>query len=265
MKHSAHRFAKSGFTMVELLVVVVIVVGLAAAAWVTLGMFRTRANQAVSASNLRQLVAANFSYAVDHQTYVPADLDGRNLVRWHGARTSRSAPFDPAKGLLADYLGDSRSVGRCPELERLLSAEAFNENGAGGYGYNDTYIGLNPFVQPQPGKRNPPSRPSMIENPSNTLMFATVALAVADGLQDYSSAAPPYEVDASGRVRGRSLQPSVHFRFRGSALIAWCDGGVTAELPSSFGSANFYGGDNRDARTGFVGELDNNGVWNPRN
>jgi prepilin-type N-terminal cleavage/methylation domain-containing protein len=254
-----------GFSLVELLVVGVILVILAALVLVTLRSFRTQANQASSTANLRQLAAANLLYAADHGTFCPTDHDGRNLIRWHGGRPSITAPFDPAMGLLADYLGKSRSVGYCPELRHLLTAKAFNEDGAGGYGYNDTYIGSNPFVQPIPGKPNPPNRPSLISNPTRTLMFATAALAVDGGLQDYASAAPPYEVDANGRVRGHRLQPSVHFRFSGKALIGWCDGSVTAESPSDFGTVHFYGGQNREARVGFVGKLDNNGVWNPRN
>jgi prepilin-type N-terminal cleavage/methylation domain-containing protein len=265
MTATIQQSRKSGFTLVELLVVGAIVAVLAASVAFVFGALRSKANQAVSAANLRQLVAANLSYAADHQTYCPTDLDGRNLVRWHGGRSSVSAPFDPTEGLLAEYLGETCSVGFCPELKRLLNAEAFNEEGAGGYGYNDTYIGSNPFVQPIPGKPNPPNRPAFIGNPARTLMFATVALAVDGGLQDYASAAPPYEVDANGRVRGRPLQPSIHFRFGGRALVGWCDGTVTAEPPSDYGTVNFYGGENRKARIGYVGKLENNGVWNPRN
>lgn len=262
-RHSAPP--KFGFTLVELLVVVVIIGALTAVALSAYKTIRIRANQTVSAANLRQLVAANLSYAADHQTFCPTDLDGWNLVRWHGARSSHDSAFDPAKGLLAEYLGESRQIGRCPELEHLLSAESFNENGSGGYGYNDTYIGSDPFVQPLPGKPNPPSRPSRIGNPARTLMFATVAFAVAGGIQDYASAAPPFEVDANGRIRGKSLQPSIHFRFNGKALVGWCDGHVSEEVPSSHGKVNFYSGDNKAAKTGFVGPEENNGYWNPRN
>lgn len=266
MSHPPTNRSARGFTLVELLVVIVLIGTLSALGFQGFRAARTRANQAVSAANLRQLVAANLSYSADHQTFCPAYLNGSNDVRWHGARHSSGEPFDPAKGLLADYLGESRRIGRCPELEHLLSAEAFSEDGSGGYGYNDTYIGINPFTSPEKGQSlPPPCRPANVNNPTRTLMFATVAFAVAGGLQDYASAAAPYEVDANGRIRGKPLQPSIHFRFNGKALVGWCDGHVSEEAPSSWGEITYKGGDNKASKTGFCGPLENNGWWNPRN
>lgn len=247
-----------GFTLVELLVVIVLIGGLSALAIQGLRAARTQANKAVSAGNLRQLAAANLLYVADHQTYCPTDLDGRNLTFWHGARPNISAPFDPEKGLLAEYLGQSRQIGKCPQLERLINASAFNENSAGGYGYNDTYIGG------IPSEYLKPNRPANVPNATRTLMFATTAFAVAGGIQEYASAAPPNEVDTNWRIRG-ALQPSVHFRFNGKALVAWCDGHVTEEIRSGKSSTNRYGGDNEAGQFGFCGPIENNGWWNPRN
>jgi len=252
--------------MVELLVVIVLIAAIATLGFTGFRAARTQSNQAVSAGNLRQLAAANLLYASDHQTYCPTDLDGKNLTRWHGARSSISAPFDPEKGLLSEYLGTSRRVGRCPELEHLITAAAFNESGAGGYGYNDTYIGSNPYTQPLQGRSvSPPCRPVNVSNPARTIMFGTTAFAVAGGIQEYASAAAPFEVDANGRIRGKSLQPSIHFRFHGKALIAWCDGHVTEERKIEGAGTNFYSGDNDAANIGFCGPTENNGWWNPRN
>lgn len=247
-----------GFTLVELLVVTVLVGLLAVLGFEGYRAAIMRANQAASAGNLRQLAAANLLYSSDRQTYCPTDLDGRNLTRWHGARTSIRDPFDPEKGLLSEYLGHSRRVGKCPELERMITAEAFNESGAGGYGYNDTYIGG------VPSEYLKANRPANVNNPARTLMFATTALAVAGGLQQYPSAAPPFRVDTNWRLGGK-LQPSVHFRFGGKALVAWCDGHVSEELNQGDSTTNFYGGDSAEVHIGFCGPTDNNGWWNPRN
>jgi prepilin-type N-terminal cleavage/methylation domain-containing protein/prepilin-type processing-associated H-X9-DG protein len=246
------------FTLVEVLVVLVMVGVLSAVALLGLRMARIQANKAVSSGNLRQLAAANLLYAADHQTYCPTDLNGYNLIRWHGGRSAVSAPFDPAKGLLAEYLGTSRQVGVCPQLERMIDASAFNENGAGGYGYNDIYIGG------IPSEHLKANRPANVSNPQKTLMFATTAFAVRGGVQEYASADPPRGVDTNWRLHG-ALQPSVHFRFNGKALIGWCDGHVTEEIPSGKSSTNFYGGDNHAADIGFCGPAANNGWWNPRN
>jgi prepilin-type N-terminal cleavage/methylation domain-containing protein/prepilin-type processing-associated H-X9-DG protein len=258
MTSSRNDRQSPAFTLVEVLVVIVMVGVLSAVTLQGLRMARIQANKAVSSGNLRQLAAANLLYAADHQTYCPTDLNGRNLIRWHGGRSAISAPFDPAMGLLAEYLGTSRQIGMCPQLERMIDASAFNESGAGGYGYNDTYIGG------IPSEYLKANRPANVSNPTQTLMFATTAFAVAGGVQEYTSAAPPSEVDTNWRLRG-ALQPSVHFRFNGKALIAWCDGHVTEEIPSGKSSTNFYGGDNDTADIGFCGPAENNGWWNPRN
>ena len=59
------------------------------------------------------------------------------------------------------------------------------------------------------------------------------------------------------------LQPSLHFRANGRALIAWCDGHVTAEKPSRLGGPNYYGADNTENLIGWVGAEKENGFWNP--
>jgi len=241
----------------ETLIVIAIIASISMLGFLGLQAGRLRANQAVSASNLRQLAAANLLYSADFQTYCPFGKPG-NLIRWHGGRASTSVPFDPAKGLLAEYLGLSRRVGVCPEFSRHLTGEASWEDGSGGYGYNDTYIGG------MPGATYQPNRPANVGNPGRTLMFATTAFAVAEGLQEYASAAPRQSVNPRWETAG-ALQPSVHFRFNGKALIAWCDGHVTEESPSSDRGSNIYGGDNETAHIGFCGPTENNGWWNPRN
>lgn len=248
---------RSGFTLVELLVVIAIVAILATLGFQGYRASRRRANQVVSSNNLRQLAAANLLYAADHQTYAPAG-DPANLIRWHGGRTSSGGKFDPTKGYLSEYLGESRSVGICPEFKEHLTGGASWEDGSGGYGYNAIYIGG------LPNDTFKPNRPANVNNPARTLMFATTAFAKADGLQEYPSADPPKSVDANWNVRG-SLQPSVHFRFNRRALIAWCDGHVSEESGRSGSKTNYYGGDNDAANIGFCGPTENNGWWNPRN
>lgn len=253
--HRPHlRF--SGFTLVELLVVVALIAGLASMAVMGFQDARLRANQTVSTNNLRQLATANLLYAADFQTYAPA-TERTNKIRWHGARTSSREKFDPEKGYLSEYLGKSRTVSACPEFKRYLTDRESFENGSGGYGYNSLYIGglpENPFK---------PNRPATVPDPSNTLMFATTAFAVADGLQEYPFADPPRSVEMDWELGG-PLQPSVHFRFNGRALIAWCDGHVTEERANQTSPTNFYGGSNKTSHIGFCGPTADNGWWNPR-
>lgn len=244
-----------GFTLIETLVVIAIIATISAIGFQGLQAGRLRANQAASASNLRQLAAANLLYAADFQTYCPT---GNQFLRWHGGRTSLSRPFDPEKGLLSEYLGRSRRVGTCPEFSRHLTGSDSWEDGSGGYGYNSTYIGG------MPGATFQPNRPANVGNPQRTLMFATTAFAKAEGLQQYPFAEPRQAVNPRWETAG-ALQPSVHFRFNGRALVAWCDGHVTEEVQTGKSAINFYGGDDESAHIGFCGPADNNGWWNPRN
>jgi prepilin-type N-terminal cleavage/methylation domain-containing protein len=251
------RHPRNGFSLIEVLVALVITAVLATIAFSATRAARLRAHQAASTTNLRNLAAANLLHTTDHGTYVPA-TEPRNRIRWHGGRDHPTGPFDPAKGFLAGYLGPDRRVTTCPEFKRHLASDSW-ENGSGGYGYNAIYIGGLPHHPFQP------NRPANVPNPARTLMFATTAFAVAAGIQEYPFADPPQWVDANWNTAG-PLQPSVHFRFANHALIAWCDGRVTAERQNSAPSSNnYYGGSNPSARTGFCGPTGNNGWWNPRN
>jgi prepilin-type N-terminal cleavage/methylation domain-containing protein len=246
---------RNGWTLVELLVAIAIVAALAAIATMVVPDAKIRAQQVQSTANLRSLCIANLAYAVDHGTYCPAS-DRRNLVRWHGARASIRDRFDPTKGYLSDYLGKSRQVIACPRFINMVEKGSW-ESGSGGYGYNATYIGGTP------ASRFRPARPSEIHRPGATIMFATTALAKSTGLQEYPFAEPFRWVDPNWKLQG-PLQPSVHFRFHGRALIGWCDGHITAEFPSEFPATNFYGGDNKASQIGFPGPREDNGWFSSR-
>jgi prepilin-type N-terminal cleavage/methylation domain-containing protein/prepilin-type processing-associated H-X9-DG protein len=247
---------KRGFTLLELMVCVVIVAMLGLVVFQMAGRSKMRANQVVSTLNLRSLVVANWGYVADHGNYCPAQ-EKKNRIRWHGGRDGWKAPFDPAKGFLSPYLGESDRVGVCPEFRDHVGGSDSFENGSGGYGYNAIYIGgtpADPFA---------PERPSNVPEPARTLMFATTALAKRSGLQEYPFAEPMRAVTPDGALSS-ALQPSVHFRFGGRALVAWCDGHVSSEGMEGSSSNNYYGGSNKESGIGFCGPKDGNGWWNPR-
>lgn len=268
---------RSGFTLVEILIVVVIIAILIGLALPALQSAMIRGLAAKSTSNLRQLVIANQAFAADFGHFAPSENLARtpedfenNNVRWCGARESESDPWDPSRGYLSDYLGNNRSVTPCPLFMKMVGGdEGSFEEGAGGYGYNSSYIGgragsYQVFQSgPFEGARIP-ERPGNIKR-SRTVMFATSAYATGDSVQEYPFIEPPFWAFGPNQISSMRPSPTVHFRFNGKALVAWCDGQISAEEmdPREEGE-NRHGGDADAQMLGWFGPDEENGYWNPR-
>lgn len=253
---------KKGFTLIEMLVVIAIIALLASLTVPGVQKGILRSQQVQSMNNLRQLVAANLNYAVNHGHYVPAD-DRWNRARWHGARSAPGAPFDPAEGFLADYLGKSRQVTQCPRFHSMLKGKQSFEDGTGGYGYNSSYVGGWPGRGYGPDGRRVSARTTQIVN-MRTVMFATSGYASGSSIQEYAFSEPPFWDFGSGPVTQRP-SPSTHFRFNNRALIGWMDGSVTAEAMEARSVGSNPHGGNADAQLlGWFGPDAYNGFWNPQ-
>ena len=258
---------RGGFSLLELITAVAVMSLLAALVANASRRTIEMAQSAKCAANLRQLVAANYAYAADHNGQFAPAMDKRNLIRWHGMRASSARAFDPTAGYLSPYLGGGDGATRraasrafdpddpyagtgrqleCPAFADCEHATLSFEKGAGCYGYNMAYIGG------QPGDQFTPITAEMLDAPSRTLMFADTAFVNGSRLQEYPFAEPYYEVQADGSLGG-GMTPSVHFRHAGCANIAWADGHVSAELPERLGNKKFL--------IGWVGKSENNGVW----
>lgn len=258
---------RRAFTLVELLVVIAIIGLLAALLFSVLGSARRKADAAQSAHNIRTLAQANAAYLAENGRYAPA-ANKFDTRRWHGARTSAQSAFDPTKGYLSDYLGKARSVTKCPVFEKMPKAMDTFEEGTGGYGYNAAYIGGRPATNPRNAYEADGSLiaavASLVEAPATTVMFTSTAYARTDGVQEYSTCDPPFWDSGNGPGRNRP-NPTVHFRFEGKALVAWCDGHVTFEAPQDRPvGTNPHGGDATKHNLGWFGPDENNGFWNPR-
>jgi type II secretory pathway pseudopilin PulG len=260
-QHFKHR--EQGITLVELVVVVAVLAVLAVLLLPALEAATESSQMGQSISNLRQLVVANQSYASDHGSYCPAD-DRPNNRRWHGARASSSQPFDPACGLLAEYLGKSKKVGICPLFQALTRGENSFESGCGGYGYNASYIGGTPSWAYDSRGLRVAARPAQMHNAAATIMFTTSGYATGGSVQEYPYAEPPFWDFGQG-PSGSRPSPTVHFRFRGHALVAWCDGRVTSERSVAREEGdNPHGGDAKAENLGWFGPEVENGFWNPQ-
>ena len=249
-----------GFTLLELLVVIVAIATLAALSYSGSRVMITRARIIQSTTNLRSLAIANTTFLSDNGFYCPAS-DRSNNRRWHGSRTNSSGRFDPTTGFLSPYLGKSMQVTSCPLFRSMVEGSASFEDGTGGYGYNSAYIGGVPGAgYDQRTKIMISQRPANVTNPGRTVMFTTAAYAKPEGLQASAFCEPPFYPD------GSKPSPTVHFRANGKALVAWCDGRVTEESKNdSTPGFNPHGGDADQWNLGWFGPEENNGWWNPRN
>ena len=258
------RHSRRAFTLIELLIVLTIVAVLSAFLLAAVKTVRHKGDTTHSANNIRALVLANIAYLADNGRYAPAD-DKKNLRRWHGARTTKTnGVFDPAQGFLAPYLGKSRAITPCPVFQDMLKGSGTFEEGAGGYGYNATYIGGTPDLRWNKDGTRVSATAANIERPATTVMFTSTAYARAKGLQEYPYCEPPMW-DFGNGPEGDRPSPTVHFRFDGKALAAWCDGHVSFEFPLDRPEGtNPHDGDTKGKNLGWFGPDENNGYWNPR-
>jgi prepilin-type N-terminal cleavage/methylation domain-containing protein/prepilin-type processing-associated H-X9-DG protein len=245
------------FSLVELLVVLAVIAMLATMILAALIPTQQNAQASECMSNLRQLALANLAYAADNNAQYVAAQDSRNMVRWHGVRTSGKTAFDPNKGPLSSYLGTEGRVKLCPTFRDALTGKNSFEQGTGGYGYNATYIGGTP-TDYYSGERL-----SNVPLQALTVMFTDTAFARAGGVQEYPYCEPFEWVDSAGRLSG-ALSASVHFRHNAKAHVAWCDGHLSAEAPSKIDGSNYYGGNASKWAIGWFGPSAENGDWNPR-
>ena len=226
------------FTLIELLVVIAIIALMLGILLPSLAAARDTAQTTICASNIKQLLLANIGYATEYRDhFVPAAQDFTfhgnfntpiNMKRWHGERDSFNDPFDPARGPLVEYLGRDGQVKQCPEFIEDLDTAGF-EAGAGGYGYNQQYIGGRYDLAQQPNIEpdNTTATTTVVARPQQTVMFTDAAFLQQVGgttqFIAYSFAEPPAWATGPG-----TPNPTIHFRHRGQANVAWVDGHVDA-------------------------------------
>jgi prepilin-type processing-associated H-X9-DG protein/prepilin-type N-terminal cleavage/methylation domain-containing protein len=263
---------KKAFSLVELLVVISLI-GLSMAILLpALTEARSQARRVICQSNLRQLFLANAGYAIENDNhYVPAAPDITSAqggkYRWHGVRNSPDEPFDPLKGPLAAYLADGK-VKQCPNREDFVKGQQWNinfEQGCGGYGYNHIYLGsrqwqTSPVRTLQEMERAgwETTKTTEVSQPTETLMFADAAMSNRKSfLIEYSFAEPPFYVYKGRPETSFYLSPSIHFRHRDRANVAWADGHIDSHRLAQFDGSNIYGVDSAAMNLGWFEPVNN--------
>jgi len=251
---------------VELLVTVSIVALLASVLAPSLSRAREQARTAACASNLRQIALANELYAADNAgRCCPGAADIlQNLHRWHGTRSLPGLPFEPARGPLSPYLGRDGRVARCPSFEVPLPPNDPRrfELGCGGYGYNNAYVGRQlrevgaGFFLVESDRTG--VQMERVANPGATVLFADAGF-VNGVVVEYSFAEP-----RTAPETGTRLDPSLHFRHRGTANVAFADSHVDRRRRTFTWSSGLYPGDPGRFGVGWFGQRDDNSFFDLR-
>lgn len=258
---------RAAFTLVELLVVVAIIAILIAITMPAMRGARQQARAVVCGSNIRQVAVADAGYATEYNgRFCPGAIGIRtsNLHRWHGVREDTHEPFKARGGPLTPFLTENEGIRACPSLREIVTdAGAAFERGCGGYGYNQAYLGR-VLSSPSGGSFAVRTdacgvQSERVRRPADTMMFADAAFAVTGGVIEYSFAEPRFHPEYL-RYNYRP-DPSIHFRHRGEANVAWCDGHVSRSKRTKTYSSGMYRGDPDSQQLGWFGEADDNSLF----
>lgn len=239
-----------GFTLVELLVVITIIIILAALSVMSFRRMREKADVVTTVKRIRGLTEANALYATDHNgKYVPVfafDEDGQGAVQWHYNRAYLEAligdkeelenyeVFEGIDGLPEEVLDPIVIRAKKRYWSRISASFGYNAENMAGGGWG------------QPGTARSHTI-SSVSNPDETCVFITAT----DWLVLHSGAL----LWENSPVEGKTENSKIAYRHRGKAVVAYYDGhtGLTSiddmkEINRRGGVNNvFWGGKRRSS------------------
>ncbi len=221
------RRTNQGFTLVELLVVVVVVAILASLLWPSFSSAKDRAKQIQCFGHLRQLgIAAQLYWTDNNQRAFPylskRLTDGQ--VYWFGWLQSGSEGhrrLDPSQGALWPYL-QSQGIKLCPSFHYQHPKYKPKATGASwGYGYN---------LHLSPNSASTPTFIPQIQRPTEIALFADAAQ--INDFQPPASFENPLVEEFYYVSDGGAAYANGHFRHRRKANVVFVDGHTAALAPA---------------------------------
>lgn len=220
--------ANTGFTMVELLVVMVIIAILSVLTFGGVKVYRGLATRSVCSSNLRQLAAATNLYCSDHggffPPYVTYDSEGGTTWFFGHEPSQPGVPegdreLDREAGPLYPYIQSVGQIEVCPGFNYGSAVWKEKFKGASyGYGYN-WLLGGRISGQPLMNVAN-------LSGASKVLLFGDCAQ-----VNTFQKPASPKNPKLEEFYIIDEREKTVHFRHAGRANIVFVDGHVEIFKP----------------------------------
>jgi prepilin-type N-terminal cleavage/methylation domain-containing protein/prepilin-type processing-associated H-X9-DG protein len=212
-----NQILSRGFTLVEVLIVVAVIVIITAILLPVFARVRENGRKATCASNLKQLGLAWQMYADDSDGKpMPfANSVGGNSQFWTGLvlrDSDENSGVERNTGLLHPWLKNDQ-IYLCPSWAKDSSTSSFAEAGVQGYGYNSAV-----FRSQTDRDSNRIKHLAAIEKPAEMVVFAD-AVSISGIILGKPELISSLTISAPS-----SFLPTFHGRHNGMGNVLWADG-----------------------------------------